>query len=72
MLSRFFVNRPIFAWVIAIVIMLAGALASITLPVAVPEYRSASDSHLGAVSRCQCRDGGANRDADYRREHDRS
>ena len=33
MLSRFFVNRPIFAWVIAIVIMLAGALASITLPV---------------------------------------
>lgn len=33
MLSRFFVNRPIFAWVIAIVIMLAGALAIRTLPV---------------------------------------
>ena len=27
MLSRFFIDRPIFAWVIAIVIMLAGALA---------------------------------------------
>ncbi len=33
MLSRFFVNRPIFAWVIAIVIMLAGLLAIRTLPV---------------------------------------
>ena len=34
MLSRFFIDRPIFAWVIAIVIMLAGALAIRTLPVA--------------------------------------
>ncbi|CAL4869185.1 Multidrug efflux pump subunit AcrB (plasmid) [Asticcacaulis sp. MM231] len=33
MLSRFFIVRPIFAWVIAIVIMLAGALAIFTLPV---------------------------------------
>ena len=33
MLSRFFVDRPIFAWVVAIVIMLAGALAIKTLPV---------------------------------------
>jgi multidrug efflux pump len=34
MLSRFFIDRPIFAWVVAIVIMLAGALAIRTLPVA--------------------------------------
>ena len=34
MLSRFFIDRPIFAWVIAIVIMLAGALAIRSLPVA--------------------------------------
>ena len=34
MLARFFVNRPIFAWVIAIVIMLAGASAISSLPVA--------------------------------------
>jgi hydrophobe/amphiphile efflux-1 (HAE1) family protein len=34
MLSRFFIDRPIFAWVIAIVIMLAGALAIRTLPIA--------------------------------------
>ena len=33
MLSRFFVNRPIFAWVIAISIMLAGILAIFNLPV---------------------------------------
>lgn len=32
-MSRFFIDRPIFAWVIAIVIMLAGALSIIKLPV---------------------------------------
>ncbi|NMC18918.1 MAG: efflux RND transporter permease subunit, partial [Thermogutta sp.] len=34
MLSRFFLDRPVFAWVIAIVIMLAGGLAIYNLPVA--------------------------------------
>jgi multidrug efflux pump len=33
MLSRFFIDRPIFAWVIAIITMIAGALAVVTLPV---------------------------------------
>nr|WP_315592424.1 efflux RND transporter permease subunit [uncultured Cupriavidus sp.] len=33
-MSRFFIDRPIFAWVIAIVIMLAGVLSIRTLPVA--------------------------------------
>ncbi len=33
MLSRFFIERPIFAWVVAIVIMLAGLLALWTLPI---------------------------------------
>ena len=32
-LSRFFIDRPVFAWVIAIVIMLAGAIAAFSLPV---------------------------------------
>jgi HAE1 family hydrophobic/amphiphilic exporter-1/multidrug efflux pump len=32
-MSKFFINRPIFAWVIAIVIMLAGLFAVLTLPV---------------------------------------
>lgn len=33
MFSRFFIDRPVFAWVIAIVIMLAGALSIANLPV---------------------------------------
>lgn len=33
MLSNFFLERPVFAWVIAIVIMLAGALAIYNLPI---------------------------------------
>src|SRR5688572_1715314 len=33
MLSRFFIDRPIFAWVIAIITMIAGALAVVNLPV---------------------------------------
>ncbi|KPF47531.1 multidrug transporter [beta proteobacterium AAP51] len=31
-MAAFFINRPIFAWVLAIVIMLAGAAATLTLP----------------------------------------
>jgi multidrug efflux pump len=33
-MSRFFIERPVFAWVIAIVIMMAGILSIITLPIA--------------------------------------
>ena len=32
-MSRFFIDRPVFAWVIAIIIMLAGALSIFRLPV---------------------------------------
>jgi len=32
-LSRFFIDRPVFAWVIAIVIMLAGGIAALNLPI---------------------------------------
>jgi len=32
-MSRFFIDRPIFAWVIALVIMLGGALAILKLPI---------------------------------------
>ena len=34
MLSRFFLDRPVFAWVIAIIMMVAGGLAIYNLPVA--------------------------------------
>ena len=33
MLSRFFLDRPVFAWVIAIIMMLAGGLAIYSLPI---------------------------------------
>ncbi len=33
MLSRFFLDRPVFAWVIAIILMLAGCLAIYNLPI---------------------------------------
>ncbi|MDO9009768.1 MAG: efflux RND transporter permease subunit, partial [Thiobacillus sp.] len=32
-MANFFIDRPIFAWVIAIVIMLAGALSILGLPI---------------------------------------
>jgi len=33
-MSRFFIDRPIFAWVIAILVMLGGAIGVLTLPIA--------------------------------------
>ena len=33
MLPRFFIDRPVFAWVIALVLMLAGGLAVVSLPI---------------------------------------
>jgi multidrug efflux pump len=32
-LSRFFIDRPVFAWVIAVIIMLAGGIAALNLPI---------------------------------------
>jgi hydrophobe/amphiphile efflux-1 (HAE1) family protein len=34
MISRFFIDRPIFAWMVAMGVMLAGVLAILTLPIA--------------------------------------
>lgn len=52
-MARFFIDRPIFAWVIAIIIMLAGALAIFTLPISqyptiAPPTISISASYPGA------------------------
>lgn len=64
MFSRFFVRRPVFAWVIAILIMLAGMLAIRTLPVcAVPGRGSAVDQNLRHLYRCLRTDAGKQRDA---------
>ena len=55
-MSRFFIDRPIFAWVIAIVIMLAGILAIPNLPVEqypdiAPPTISISASYPGASAK---------------------
>ncbi len=47
-MANFFINRPIFAWVIAIVIMLAGALSIISLPVA--QYPSIAPPTIGVTA----------------------
>ena len=52
-MSRFFIDRPIFAWVIAIVIMMAGALAITGLPISqypniAPPQVSISAAYPGA------------------------
>lgn len=55
-MSRFFIDRPIFAWVLAIVVMLAGVLAITSLPVAqypsiAPPAISIQASYPGASAR---------------------
>src|SRR5690606_2910010 len=53
MLARFFIDRPIFAWVIAIVIRVAGSAAITSLPVAqypdvAPPTIAISATYVGA------------------------
>ena len=55
-MSRFFIDRPIFAWVLAIVVLLSGVLAINTLPIAqypsiAPPAISISASYPGASAR---------------------
>ena len=55
-MSHFFINRPIFAWALAIMVMLAGVLAIRALPVAqypsiAPPAISVSASYPGASAR---------------------
>ena len=55
-MARFFIDRPIFAWVIAIIIMLVGALAITRLPISMyptiaPPAVTVSASYPGASAR---------------------
>jgi hydrophobe/amphiphile efflux-1 (HAE1) family protein len=47
-MSRFFIDRPVFAWVIAILIMLAGALSISNLPVA--QYPSIAPPTISVIA----------------------
>ena len=55
-MSRFFIDRPIFAWVVAIVIMLAGIISILSLPIAqypsiAPPSISISGTYPGASAK---------------------
>ncbi|MDQ2639954.1 MAG: efflux RND transporter permease subunit [Pseudomonadota bacterium] len=55
-MPRFFIDRPVFAWVIALVLMLAGSLAVVNLPIMqypaiAPPQVSISASYPGASAR---------------------
>ncbi|WP_242338282.1 MULTISPECIES: efflux RND transporter permease subunit [Anaeromyxobacter] len=55
-MARFFIDRPIFAWVIAIIVMLAGVLSVLSLPVAqypaiAPPVISVNASYPGASAK---------------------
>ena len=47
-MAGFFIDRPIFAWVIAILIMLAGSMSLVTLPVA--QYPEIAPPQIGIFS----------------------
>ena len=48
-MARFFIDRPVFAWVIAIIIMLAGGISILNLPISqYPFHRPADHRHHGA------------------------
>ncbi len=71
-MPNFFIDRPIFAWVIAIIIMLAGGLAILKLPVAqyptiAPPAVTISATYPGA----DAKNGAGYRYAGYRTEHER-
>ncbi|MGN1039047.1 MAG: efflux RND transporter permease subunit, partial [Mailhella sp.] len=53
MISRFFIDRPVFAWVLAIIVMLAGGLSLLMLPVSMyptiaPPVISVTATYTGA------------------------
>ncbi|MEG6506281.1 efflux RND transporter permease subunit [Nitratidesulfovibrio sp. 1201_IL3209] len=55
-MARFFIDRPVFAWVIAIIIMLAGALSIMSLPISqypkiAPTAVTISASYPGASAK---------------------
>lgn len=55
-MSRFFIDRPVFAWVIAIIIMVAGVISILTLPIAqypsiAPPTISISATYPGASAK---------------------
>ena len=61
-MANYFIDRPVFAWVLAIIMMLAGGLAIMNLPVAqypqiAPPTITISATYPGAeIGRASCRE----------------
>ncbi len=52
-MARFFIDRPIFAWVLAIIIMLSGILSIIFMPIEqYPDIAPPSSSNYYKLPRC--------------------
>ena len=67
MISKFFINRPIFATVIAIVMVLVGLVTIYTLPVAqFPDITPPTVQVTAVYPGGECRDGGENGRCTYR------
>ena len=71
MLSKFFLDRPVFAWVIAMIIMVLGGLAIYNLPISQYPPIAPPSITLRPLSRGFGGDGGKQRDPDHRAEDDR-
>lgn len=71
-MANFFINRPIFARVLAIILMMAGALAIMQLPVAqYPTIAPPAVAISATYPRCGCADGTRHGYAGYRTEYER-
>ena len=58
MFARFFIDRPIFAWVVSLVTLLGGLVAHCSLPTELyPNITPPTVQVTASLSRCQCRRG---------------
>ncbi|WP_279379396.1 efflux RND transporter permease subunit [Sodalis glossinidius] len=71
-MANFFVDRPIFSWVLAIIVCLTGVMAIISLPIEQYPRRAPPTIRISSkLSRRLCANAGKYRRPDYRTEHDR-
>ncbi len=71
-MSKFFIHRPVFAWVLAIIMMIAGGLAILQLPIAqYPTIAPSCGRDLRHLPRCRCPDRTGYRHPGYRAEYER-
>jgi len=73
MLSKFFLERPVFAWVIAMIIMVLGGLAIYNLPITQYPPIAPPSIRIGCLyPGASAEDSGKQRHSDYRAADDRT